>query len=483
MKTHKLACALGVLAFAIGGCATDAATAPPTTTTTAAPAAKALPPGLDPGSDMDPFPSTYHPLPSRPTAIVNAHILTGTGDEIASGTVLIKDGKIEQVGANIAAPAGYDVVDAQGQWVTPGIIDGHSHMGVYAGAGELCVVRRQRADRSEHRPGVGGTFGVAAGPEFQPRARRRRDHRPDLARLGQSVRRPVRDVRNVPARTEQEMKFPGAPYGLKMACGENPKRVYGSKGRAPSTRMGNVAGYRAAWIRAADYERKWDDYHAKAAKGEKADPPTRDLQLDTLAGVLRGQILVENHCYRADEMANMIDISKEFGYHVAGFHHAVEAYKIRDMLKANDICVATWANWWGFKMEAYDATEDNAALLQQAGVCTVIKSDDPDLTQRLNQEAAEAMSAGRRDGIDIPEKVAIEWITRNPAKMIGILDQTGTLEPGKRADVVIWNHDPFSIYALTQKVYIDGAVVYDRHDPRFHAEFDFEIGHPGEETR
>jgi imidazolonepropionase-like amidohydrolase len=265
-----------------------------------------------------------------------------------------------------------------------------------------------------------------------------------------------------------------------MACGENPKRVYGSKGRSPSTRMGNVAGYRSAWIGAADYERKWDDYHAKIKKGDKADPPGRSLQNDTLSGVLRGEILVENHCYRADEMATMIDISKEFGYHVTAFHHAVEAYKIADLLKENDICVATWANWWGFKMEAYDAVEDNVPLLHKAGVCAVIKSDDADLTQRLNQEAAEAMSAGKRDGIDIPEREAIEWVTKNPAKALGILNQTGTLEPGKRADVVIWDKDPFSVYALTQQVYIDGAIIYDRHDPRFQPKSDFEIGHPGE---
>jgi imidazolonepropionase-like amidohydrolase len=488
VKTHKLACAFAFAsaAFAalLSGCATDAASAPPAKTASAQPvAAKPLPPGLDPATDMDPFPSTYHPFPSRPTAIVNAHILTGTGEEIESGTVLIKDGKIEQVGANLAAPSGYDVVDAKGEYVTPGLIDGHSHLGVYATPSNFAS-----SDGNEITdPNTAQVWAEHSVWPQDPGFNRAREGGvttllilPGSANLfgGRSV-----TVRNVPARTEQEMKFPGAPYGLKMACGENPKRVYGSKGRSPFTRMGNVAGYRAAWIRAADYERRWDDYHAKVARGEKADPPTRDLQLDTLAGVLRHQILVENHCYRSDEMAEMIDISKEFGYHVAGFHHAVEAYKIADLLKANDICVATWANWWGFKMEGYDAIEDNVPLLHKAGVCAVIKSDDADLVQRLNQEAAEAMSAGKRDGIDIPEREAIEWITKNPAKMIGILDQTGTLEPGKRADVVIWNHDPFSIYALTQKVYVDGAVVYDRNDPRFHPESDFEIGHPGEESR
>jgi imidazolonepropionase-like amidohydrolase len=484
VKTHQLGCALALAALALSGCATDASTAtPPAKTTAAATPAKPLPPGLDPWANPDPFPSTYRPFPSRPTAIVGAHLFTGTGQELENATVLIKDGKIEQVAAGLAAPAGYDVVDAHGQWVTPGIIDAHSHLGVYA-----TPANQASSDGNEATdPDTAQVWAEHSVWPQDPGFNRAREGGvttllilPGSANLfgGRSV-----TVRNVPARTEQEMKFPGAPYGLKMACGENPKRVYGSRGRSPSTRMGNIAGDRAAWIRAADYLRKWDEYHAKVAKGDKAEPPQRDLQLDTLAGVLKGQILVQNHCYRADEMANMIDVSKEFGYHVTMFHHAVEAYKIADLLKANDICTATWANWWGFKMEAYDAVEDNVALLHKAGACAVIKSDDADLTQRLNQEASEAMSAGKRDGIDIPEREAIEWITRNPAKALGILDQTGTLEPGKRADIVIWNKDPFSIYALTQKVYVDGAMIYDRHDPRFQPKSDFEIGHPGEETR
>src|SRR5437868_7116260 len=198
-------------------------------------------------------------------------------------------------------------------------------------------------------------------------------------------------LRNIPARTVQDMKFPDAPYVLKMACGENPKRVYGSKNRAPSTRMGNVAGYRAAWINAADYGRRWDDYRAKVAKGEKADPPKRDLALDTLTGVLRGEILVENHCYRADEMAQMIDISKEFGYHIAAFHHAVEAYKIADLLAENGICAVMWADWYGFKMEAYDAIKENIPLVHNSGACAMVHSDDANGIQRLNQEVAKAL--------------------------------------------------------------------------------------------
>jgi imidazolonepropionase-like amidohydrolase len=275
------------------------------------------------------------------------------------------------------------------------------------------------------------------------------------------------------------MKFPGAPYGLKMACGENPKRVYGSRGRLPSTEMGNVYGYRKAWIDAATYARKWDEYRAKVAKGEKADPPQRDLTLDTLAGVLAGEILVQNHCYRADEMATMIDISHEFGYHVTMFHHAVEAYKIAPLLAKEHICVALWAERGGMKMEALDGIGENAALVQRAGGCVVIHSDDGDLIQRLNQEAGIALGAGWRAGIAISRADAIAWITANPAKALGIEAQTGSLEPDKRADVVIWSGDPFSVYTLADKVFIDGALAFDRHDSRYQPRSDFELGQPG----
>jgi imidazolonepropionase-like amidohydrolase len=264
-----------------------------------------------------------------------------------------------------------------------------------------------------------------------------------------------------------------------MACGENPSRVYGSRNQSPATGMGNVAGYRAAWINAANYARKWDDYRAKVDKGEKADAPTRDLQLDTLAGVLRGEITVQNHCYRADEMAVMIDIAKEFGYKITAFHHAIESYKIADILAREDICSAMWAGWWGFKMEALDGIEENPGLVHAAGACAVIHSDDDTLTQRLNQEAAVALSAARRAGLQITEAEAMKWITANPAKMLGILDQTGTLEPGKRADVVLWSANPFSVYARAERVFIDGATIYDRTDPRFQPQSDFQLGSEG----
>jgi imidazolonepropionase-like amidohydrolase len=259
-----------------------------------------------------------------------------------------------------------------------------------------------------------------------------------------------------------------------MACGENPKRVYGSKGREPSTRMGNIAVDRATWAKAVEYKRKWDKYEK-----DGGDPPTRDIGMDTLRGVLAGEIRVQNHCYRADEMANVIDMSKEFGYHVSAFHHAVEAYKIADLLKENDICAAVWADWFGFKMESYDGIPENLALLQKAGVCVMIHSDDQNGIQRLNQEVAKGLAASRRAGIDIPDAVAWEWLAINPAKALGIDDKTGSLKPGKMADIVLWNGNPFSVYTRPERVWVDGALLYDANDPKLRPMSDFELGQPG----
>ncbi len=289
-------------------------------------------------------------------------------------------------------------------------------------------------------------------------------------------------LKNVPARDVYAMKFPGAPYGLKMACGENPKRVYGEKGRAPSTRMGNVAGYRSAWIRAAKYRDDWEEYARKTDAGARRRDlkrPDRDLELDTLAGVLAGEILVQNHCYRADEMVTMIEVAREFDYRISAFHHAVEAYKIADVLAQNDICADVWADWWGFKMEAFDGIRENAALVHAAGGCAVIHSDSAVGIQRLNQEAAKAMAAGNRIGLGIREEDAIRWLTINPAKSIGVGERTGSLETGKMADVVVWSGNPFSVYSHAERVYIDGALIYDRNDKAHQPVSDFSLGTTG----
>ncbi len=420
--------------------------------------------------DDNPFPSTYRPRPSRPTVLTNVNIYTAAGPLIRNGAIYIRDGKVVEVGQSVSAPPDADVIDGQGKYVTPGIIDTHSHLGVYAAPGVEALSDGNEATNpvtaqvwAEHsvwpqdpqfpRDLAGGVTTLQV--------------LPGSANLigGRSV-----VLKVVPSRTVQGMKFPGAKYGLKMACGENPKRVYASRG--PSTRMGNVAGYRAAWIAAEQYRRKWDRWNADHA----GEPPARDLGLETLAEVLRGHILVHNHCYRADEMAQMIDIAKEFGYSIRSFHHAVEGYKVADLLARDSIAASVWADWGGFKMEAMDGVVGNAAMLQQAGVRTIIHSDDPSGSQRLNQEAAKALAEGRRMGIALTDEDAIRWITLDAAWALDLDDRIGSLEPGKNADLVLWSSDPLSVYARAERVWVDGALMYDRHDPNRQWRTDFELG-------
>ena len=422
--------------------------------------------------NANPFPSTYRPFPSRPTVIRNVTILTAAGPAIRNGSVLLEGGKIRQVGASVTAPADAVVIDGTGKYLTPGIIDTHSHIGA---GGAPADPGAQTDDVNEATNPVTANVWVEHSvwpqdPQF-PRSLAggvtTLQVLPGSANLigGRSV-----VLKVVPSRTVQGMKFPGAKYGLKMACGENPKRVYAQRG--PSTRMGNVAGYRAAWIAAERYRRQWDKWN----ETRQGDPPARDLGLETLAEVLRGNILVHNHCYRADEMAQMIDIAHEFGYKIRSFHHAVEGYKIADLLAKEGIGASVWADWGAFKMEAADAVRANMAILDKAGVRTITHSDDASGEQRLVQESAKGMAEGNRIGIPITEDEAIKWNTINPAWALGIDDKIGSIEVGKNADVVLWSGDPFSVYTRTEKVWIDGALMFDRLDPQQQWRTDFELG-------
>ncbi|MFC7301848.1 amidohydrolase [Cognatiluteimonas weifangensis] len=423
----------------------------------------------------DPYPSRYQAAPSAPVLITGATVLTGTGARLEHADVLLREGRIAAVGSGLAAPADALRVDGAGKWVTPGLIDVHSHLGVYPSPGA-----RAHADGNEATAPV--TANVWAEHSVWPQ-----DPGFDTARAGGVTALQILPgsanlvggrgvtLKNVPATSYQAMKFPGAPWGLKMACGENPKRVYGSKG-GPSTRMGNVAGYRAAFIDAAEYRDKRNQARAKP-DSDQASGGKRDLKLDTLAAALDGDILVHIHCYRADEMATMLDLAKEFGFRIAAFHHGVEAYKIADRLAAEGVCGALWADWWGFKMEAFDGIQENIALVDRpAGGCAIVHSDSEEGIQRLNQEAAKVMAHAHRAGIEIAPERAILWLTRNPARALGILERTGTLEAGKMADVVLWNGNPFSVYAQAEQVYVDGARVYDRHDPAHRHVSDFLLG-------
>jgi imidazolonepropionase-like amidohydrolase len=467
------------------------------------------------------------PPAAPPVVIRGATLMLATGRTIGRGTIILDKGKIAVVAeGDLPAPTGAVVIDAAGKFVTPGLVDTHSHLGVYPTIDTLgardgneatspTTPEAQTADA--FWPQDPGIERAAAGGVTTIQVL------PGSANLigGRAI-----TVKLRPASSPREMHVVGAPDGLKMACGENPKRVYG-QGRhsAPSTRMGNLALQRAAFIKAKklrDQWARWGEQESRRIEGDSkkraayeqkradraqrdascrangepdpceawrrewkkepldepggGDPvptPDRDPGTETLVAALEGRVLVHVHCYRADDMMAMIALSDEMGFRVRSFHHAIEAYKIRDVLAARQIAVSTWADWWGFKMEAYDGIPENAALVHQGGGRAIIHSDSEEGIQRLNQEASKAMESGKRAGIPITEEDAIRWVTSNPAWALGIDHRVGSLEAGKDADVVLWDRNPFSVYARAEQVWIDGALVFERGKPHWS---DFELG-------
>jgi len=463
MRGGVAAVAAAALLFGCANQRTDGETAP-AAASASAPSARA--------DSSDPYPSTYRPYAGVTTAITGATIFDGEGGRIDNGTIVMAEGRIQAVGgADTPIPDGATRIDGRGRWVTPGVIDVHSHLGDYPSPG-VDAHSDGNEVTSPVRPEVWAEHSVWPQDPGFSRALANGGITtlqilPGSANLfgGRGV-----TLRNVPARTVQAMRFPGAPRGLKLACGENPKRVYGNRNQMPGTRMGNVALMRQTWQRAVEYrERRRRDANT-----------ARDMALETLVEAMNGDILVHNHCYRADEMAVMLDMAREFGFQIASFHHAVEAYKIGDLLRASNTCAAMWSDWWGFKMESYDAVNENIPLVHNAGACAIVHSDDANGIQRLNQEAAKALADGRRMGIDISDEVAWRWLAINPATALGIQAETGSLRAGKRADVVLWNGNPFSVYTRPQQVWIDGAMLYDMSDPARRPVSDFELGQPGE---
>ncbi|MEQ1507532.1 MAG: amidohydrolase, partial [Myxococcota bacterium] len=421
------------------------------------------------------------PVNAGPVVVRGGTVLTAAGQRFEPGYVVVEGGRIRAVGeGEPPAVDGAAVVDATGKFVTPGVIDTHSHLGVYPSPGA-----RAHEDGNEATapttPGVWAEHSVwPQDPGFELAIAggvTSLELLPGSANLigGRGV-----VVRSIPARGGRAMRFPGAPETVKMACGENPKRVYGEKS-GPSTRMGNLRGQREAFLAAQAYVRSWADYQTRTAEtagkkpkkmsGPPIKEPDRDLDAETLAGILSGRFLPQVHCYRADDMLSFLQLSHEFGFQVRSFHHATESYKIRDVLAAEGVAASVWADWWGFKLEAYDAIPEGAAMLAEAGVRAVIHSDSEVGIQRLNQEAAKAYYAGVNAGIDVGEDSALRWITANPAWVLGIDAETGTLEVGKRGDLVVWDHHPFSVYAHAELVFVDGALRYDRARPVVWSDF------------
>ena len=421
-----------------------------------------------------------------------ATVMTAAGASYAPGAVLLVGARVAAVGPadEVEAPADAEIVELEAdRVVTPGIIDTHSHMGVYPSPG-LRAHNDGNEASSPVTPQVRAEDGFwAQDPQIAHALAGGVTTAQILPGSANLIGGRTFTIKLRPgARSAAQLRFEGAPAGLKMACGENPKRVYGGSS-GPMTRMGNVAGYRKAFQDAVEYQRRWDRHEraialwetksqrgAKGDDGERPEPPARDFGLETLVDVLEGEIFVHMHCYRADEMSLMLDLAESFGFSIRSFHHAVEAYKIADQLAATQTSASLWADWWGFKAEAYDGVRENAALLTQAGARTIIHSDSPEGIQRLNQEAAKAMYAGRRVGIEIRDEQALAWLTTNPAWALGIDDRTGSLEVGKDGDVVVWSGDPFSVYTRAELVFIDGQRVYDRNGELGRPRSDFDLG-------
>lgn len=498
-------------ALALAGCA--AQSPPPAAPPQPLPAPALAPRPWERASVAD---GSEMPVPLGPLVVIRgATLMLATGRTIPKGTIVLDKGKIAAVfEGDVPSPPGAVTVDGTGKFVTPGILDTHSHLGVYPMPGanahedgnEMVTPLTPQADTVDafwpQDPAIlravkGGVTAMQV-----------------LPGSGNLIGGRAFTVKLRPGVSSRSMHFRGAPDGLKMACGENPKRVYGERKQGPMTRMGNLALQRQAFLSAKKLERDWDRYAdsesrrlAKEAKARAdheakkqerarqqaychedsarehcetwakewqkpleepetsppADPPARDPGAETLIAAMEGRVLVHVHCYRADDMMDMLALSDEVGFKVRSFHHALEAYKIRgELARRGGIGVSTWADWWGFKLEAYDGIQENAALVHEAGARAIIHSDSAEGIQRLNQEAGKALAAGQAAGIAVTEEDAVRWVTANPAWALGVDARTGTLEVGKDADVVLWDHSPFSVYASAEKVFIDGVMVYDK---------------------
>lgn len=381
------------------------------------------------------------------TLIRNATILTAIGPAIEGGDILIRDGKIAAVGQNLNAPAGARIVDATGLYVIPGIIDAHSHRGATGPINEGTIAVSAMvgikdvinpSDIALYRAIAGGvtTINVLHGSANPIGGRNA------IIKLRWGL-------------DAEEMLLEGAPEGIKFALGENPKRTR-TPARYPNSRMGVQDVIRQAFIEAREYMRQWEEYERNRKRDKNAIPPRRDLKLETIAEILRGERHVHAHSYRADEILQLLRLAEEFGVKIQTLQHVLEGYRVADEIARHGAGASTFSDWWAYKVEANEAIPHNAAIMTERGVVVSINSDSPEEMRHLNQEAAKSMKWG-----GLSELEALRLVTLNPAIQLGIQDRVGSIEVGKDADLVIYKGHPLSMTGVVQQTYIDGKLYFD----------------------
>ncbi|HTU48111.1 MAG TPA: amidohydrolase [Bryobacteraceae bacterium] len=395
---------------------------------------------------------------AQTTLIRNATVLTVTKGTIENGSVLIENGKIAAIGKNVSAPADATVVDATGKYLMPGIIDCHSHTAIEGGVNEGTVSDSSMVNIKDviDPTDINIYRGLAGGLTISNVL-----HGSANAIGGQTIVVKLRW-----GKSAQEMIMQGAKPGIKFALGENPKRQ-GYPGsffsaapverRYPGTRMGVEEVIRESFTEAKNYQAEWKEYNERVARGEHPIPPRRDLRLEPLVEVLEGKRYVHAHCYRSDEILMLLRVADEMGFKIRTLQHALEGYKVAKEIAEHGAGASTFSDWWSYKIEAYDATPYNVAIMMRHGVVVSVNSDSDELQRHLNLEAAKSMRYG-----DLTEDQALALVTINPAKQLGIDDQVGSIEVGKSADLVLFDQHPLSNYSKALKVWIDGHEYFDR---------------------
>ena len=385
---------------------------------------------------------------NRELLIKNATVMTAVRGTLENTDILVRNGKIAKIGKNLSAGAGAEVIDATGKFVTPGIVDCHSHTMIDAINEGTLSVTSMTGTRDVLNPTDIAIYRALAGGVTSANI---------LHGSANSIGGKNTVVKFKWGHPVEDYPIPDAPPGIKFALGENPKGSNFSRPgvapRYPRTRMGVIETDRDALLRARDYKRAWDDYKA----GKTRVPPRRDLELEPLVEVIEGKRLVHAHGYRSDEHLNLMLLADEFGFKIATLQHGLEAYKIAPEIAKRGTGVSIFTDSWGYKLEAYDAIPYNAYLLWKAGVVVSINSDSDERMRRLNLDAAKVEKYG-----GVPEEEALKMITLNPAKQLGIDKRTGSIEVGKDGDFVIWSAHPFSVYSHVERTIIEGETFFDR---------------------